>query len=336
VWYRGAWWIRTHHKGRKRDKKVGPAATDKRQAQEIARKVNASIELGTYTRAPETKALPCDADLRRWHTTYSATFKQSHEVNTLSVIENHLAPHFGAKDLGDITESDLLDYVRVKLHAGQAPATILNALSILRRVLNLAHRDGHIARNPALRLGELMRRVDRRTAQEVKTVESWTRDEASTLLDVARLHETRFHPVLLFLLSTGCRRGEALGLRWLDVDFEHARIHIRRARVRCQETTPKSGRGRFVAMPAATCRRPPRSAGTAPSGGPTPRLAGGPALGVLLGGRHTPGGAQRRTVLVSGPQARPEAGSSALPAPCSAPHLRQPGPRLGEKPALGG
>ncbi len=41
-----------------------------------------------------------------------------------------------------------------------------------------------------------------------------------------------------------------LGLKWEDVDFERRQIHIRRAYVKGQMTSPKSGRGRRVAMAA--------------------------------------------------------------------------------------
>ena len=46
--------------------------------------------------------------------------------------------------------------------------------------------------------------------------------------------------VLLFL--TGLRIGEALALKWSDVDFENSRIHIRRSIWRGKEQTPKSRR----------------------------------------------------------------------------------------------
>jgi integrase len=47
---------------------------------------------------------------------------------------------------------------------------------------------------------------------------------------------------------TGLRRGELLGLRWEDVDFEKRRLHVRRAYVKGSPTSPKSGRERFVGM----------------------------------------------------------------------------------------
>ncbi len=121
-------------------------------------------------------------------------------------------------------------------------------LAILRRALNLAHREGLVERNPASRIGELMRRVGRQLAPEVNEVQCWSRQEASDLIALAREHEPQIAPLLLFLFSTGTRRGEALGLRWEDIDFNSCTIRIRRSITRGEVTTPKSGRGRTVAM----------------------------------------------------------------------------------------
>ena len=56
---------------------------------------------------------------------------------------------------------------------------------------------------------------------------------------------------------TGCRRGEALGLTWDDLDIENGRVTIRRALVpvdrRLVETEPKTKRGRrLIALDAET------------------------------------------------------------------------------------
>jgi integrase len=40
------------------------------------------------------------------------------------------------------------------------------------------------------------------------------------------------------------RRGELLGLKWEDIDFEGNRIHVRRALWRGKFVTPKSRRSR--------------------------------------------------------------------------------------------
>ena len=254
VWYREAWWIRTHFAGtKKREKKIGPTAVDKRRAERIAEQINARLALGSFHPDKEdgSRAVPCDDALRRWHYDYAPTFKPSYEVSSRGVIEGHLVPFFGARNLQDLTEGDLLAFVRDRIDAGLAPNTVRNALSILRRVLNLLQRDGKIERNVAARVGELMRRVDRRTAQVAGTADSWSRDELRTLLEVAREHEPGFYPALATLCYSGMRVGELLGLHWTDVDLDRGRIHVRRAWVRGQMTTPKSGRSRFVLMAPA-------------------------------------------------------------------------------------
>jgi integrase len=248
-WDREAWWVFTHYQGRRKKKRIGPTKADKRRAQEIARKIDAALALGTFV--PDRKRerlLPANVELRRWHADYGPTFKPSYEAETIRIIENDLVSFFGSKDLRELREPDLLDFVRAKLDAGRTPKTISNSLSVLRRVLNLLERDGLLSRNPAARLGELMRRVDRRTATEVRVVDSWTPQEVETLLTVAREHEPRFHPALTTLFYTGLRRGELLGLQWEDVDLERRTIHVCRAYVKRRMTTPKGGRGRFVAI----------------------------------------------------------------------------------------
>ena len=57
--------------------------------------------------------------------------------------------------------------------------------------------------------------------------------------------------MLFFLLSTGCRKGEALGLKWEDVDFAQGRVSIRRALVQGHLGTPKSGKARSVLLSPA-------------------------------------------------------------------------------------
>ena len=155
-WYREAWWIQTHHQGKRKRKLVGPTKSDKRQAVKIAEKINAAIALGTFAPTNEpTKPLPCDEELRRWHSTYSPTFKPSTRIEAKGIIETHLVPFFGSKDLRSLREPDLLAFVQAKQGMGLAPKTIRNHLSVLRRVLNLLEREGLVERNPAARLGEL-------------------------------------------------------------------------------------------------------------------------------------------------------------------------------------
>lgn len=47
---------------------------------------------------------------------------------------------------------------------------------------------------------------------------------------------------------TGLRLGELRALRWLDIDFGRALVHVRRSYTYGTETTPKSGKVRSVPL----------------------------------------------------------------------------------------
>ena len=250
VWYRNAWWIRTRWDGNKKiDRKVGPTQADRREAEKIAKQVNAKLLLGTFegSKSSEPK-LRCGEALWEWLRTYSPTMKPSYENLCAGHIRNHLEPFFGTRDLRDIKEADLLKFIRVKLDAGLRPGTIKNSLSVLRRVYSLHVKEADLLRNPASGIGALIKRVDRRHAQESSEVEFWEQGEVETILQIANEHEPQFATLFHFLVATGARRGEALGLQWGDIDFATNSVSIRRAITGSGLTTPKSGRSRRLRM----------------------------------------------------------------------------------------
>jgi integrase len=84
---------------------------------------------------------------------------------------------------------------------------------------------------------------------------TWDAPTLARFLEVTK--DDRHQPAWLFLATTGCRRGEALGLRWSDVDLEAGRVVIRQTvsaiahQIRVQPRT-KSGKPRTIALDALT------------------------------------------------------------------------------------
>jgi len=63
-----------------------------------------------------------------------------------------------------------------------------------------------------------------------KEMETWTSEEAQRFLATAATHANRtYGPIWLVSLATGMRRGELLGLRWQDVDWEGRMLRVRQA-----------------------------------------------------------------------------------------------------------
>jgi integrase len=98
-----------------------------------------------------------------------------------------------------------------------SPKTVRYVHTTLRRALRDAVADGLVVRNVAAQA-----RPPRARRVEMHT---WTAEQVGTFL--ASVREDRLYPAWLLLATLGMRRGELLGLRWVDVDLTSGRIAIR-------------------------------------------------------------------------------------------------------------
>lgn len=75
---------------------------------------------------------------------------------------------------------------------------------------------------------------------------TWTADQLRTFL--AGTAGDRHHTAYLVLAGTGLRRGEALGLRWRDLDLDAGRAAVRQTVITVHHVptqgTPKTAKGR--------------------------------------------------------------------------------------------
>jgi integrase len=141
----------------------------------------------------------------------------------------------------------LQDHYLALLTAGKAPATVNLLHRILSARLTKAVELGYLARNPL----DLVKppKVSRRDYRVLSP------DEAKAFLE--ELDGNRYGALWALLLLTGLRPGEALALRWDDLEGD--RLRVRRALVRLsdgswsfQET--KTKKGRTVTLPATAAR----------------------------------------------------------------------------------
>ena len=95
--------------------------------------------------------------------------------------------------------------------------TLQKCYQILSTCLNCAKNEKLILHSP-------IEAIDKPKYTPKETV-IWTTEQAAHFL-----HTSKGHPkyiAFLLLLTYGIRRGEALGLRWCDIDFNNGLIHIR-------------------------------------------------------------------------------------------------------------
>lgn len=128
-----------------------------------------------------------------------------------------LKPDLGPYKLDRLTVLIVQRWLDRKHAEGHSAHRIRLLRSVLSAALTSAQRQDLVQRNVA-RLVEL-------PSYEAKERIPWTGEEAKRFLTVAADHE--LYPAYLLLLSYGLRRGEVLGLRWRDVDFENGVLRIR-------------------------------------------------------------------------------------------------------------
>ena len=127
---------------------------------------------------------------------------------------------------------------------GLSPRTVQYARAVLRKALNQALRWGLVPRNVATL-------VDPPRSKRHEIV-FFAPDQANAFLDTAR--GDRLEALYRVALSLGLRQGEALGLRWEDVDLERGVLRVRVALQRIdgvpQLVEPKTPRShRTIALP---------------------------------------------------------------------------------------
>jgi integrase len=140
---------------------------------------------------------------------------------------NVLCEYFGKQKLRTVTYEDLLTFRNVRLRTPthqseqRSIATVNREMAYLRRLLNIAERNGWVSRNP-FKCGDSLIHV----ADEKKRERILTRDEESKLLAQCIGKRKHLRPIIIAGLDTGCRLGELLKLRFKDIDFENNLITI--------------------------------------------------------------------------------------------------------------
>ena len=162
------------------------------------------------------------------------------------MVQQEIIPTLGSTALRDLSPSAIQRWQDTLAPSAQSHRATTAALAyrVLRSALSDAARLGLVAANPALRARPALRSPRKR--------QGFTLAEAQAILNAAQ--GERLAPLFAFLLHAGLRLGEALALRWSDVDMEGGIIVVRANRVlvggRMVEGTPKSRLGsRRFALP---------------------------------------------------------------------------------------
>jgi integrase len=138
-------------------------------------------------------------------------------VSYKQLTEHHLVPTIGKIELAKLTPQDVQELLNEMVKKGLSARTAQYVRAVLRRALNQALKWGLVARNVAALVDPP--RILRHEVQPFAV------EEIKKLLGL--FEQNRLGALYLLALTHGLRQGEALGLRWEDVDLKKKELRVR-------------------------------------------------------------------------------------------------------------
>ncbi|KLL10170.1 tyrosine-type recombinase/integrase [Protofrankia coriariae] len=151
-------------------------------------------------------------------------------------VDLYIVPVVGRVQLLKLTPSDVTRVIGKAREAGRSPRSLQFIHGVLRNALADAHRLDLVPRNVAKAVKGPSVPLRRVRALHVDDVRALSR----------AMHDDPYGPIFICGLMLGLRRGEILGLRWADIDFDAGALHVRR--------TLQRANGKLMFMPAKTVR----------------------------------------------------------------------------------
>lgn len=146
--------------------------------------------------------------------------------NYLYVWNHFIRDTLGKRRIKDVRYSDVLFFYNdLVANQGLQINTLESINTVLRPTFQLAVRDDIIRKNP---VDGAYCEIKKRNGGSRKTRRALTVEQQRELMDYVANNPCFYHwyPFFLFLLATGCRIGEAIGIRWDDIDLERRVINI--------------------------------------------------------------------------------------------------------------
>jgi integrase len=149
-----------------------------------------------------------------WET--QAHLRPSTKAGYLTCLRNHVVPAFRNKSVGGITQPAVKKWVALLQSKGLAPASVLRAYQIFRRIMEAAVDAELIGRTPCRNINNLPK--VKATALRIL--------EPGEIVRLADVIDPRYRALVLDMAFAGLRIGEVAGLRRKCVDATKGRLHV--------------------------------------------------------------------------------------------------------------
>ena len=154
-------------------------------------------------------------------------FKESTYAIYSNIIENHIKPSLGTKNISHIQNNDLQNMIFEKLNSGRLSnkkglslKTVKDIMTVTKSCLNSAMKNGIIKRKT----------FDYKFSKNIssKKIKIFSHTEHLKLFQYINSNLDEKSLGILISLLCGLRIGEVCGLKWCDIDFENEILSVNR------------------------------------------------------------------------------------------------------------
>ena len=149
-----------------------------------------------------------------------------------TIINTELIPKFGKMKLREIKTYHIQEFIQYltteKKHrngeaGGISPSTVRRYATVLRSILSLAYQLEYTDNDAGASKRIIFPKV------ETCEVEVYTEEEVRVIFSALDAEPINIRALVELAIFTGMRRGEIVGLKWSDIDFENQSLSIKRS-----------------------------------------------------------------------------------------------------------
>ncbi|WP_058301727.1 tyrosine-type recombinase/integrase [Gorillibacterium timonense] len=217
--------------GKRKEKKQSSFLTEK-DALKALIEVKAALMRGQVKQV-EHSQLTVEKWLDIWYETYSDGWEVTSRLQRKNAIEHQMKPLLGKYKLRELEKTTYIRAYIKPLQAKYKPRSVALFHRLFKIAINAAVEDEIIPRN---RFSKINLEVD----DDLDNV--LTAQELIVFLKAAEQENITNYTLMLLLAYSGVRRGEAMALKWKNVDFEQSTLTIEATRDKHGYRTPKTRR----------------------------------------------------------------------------------------------